>query len=494
MADLNIIKVNEVFVKITADKSILKELWQYFGIYVEKWQFMRKKNPKFYNWDGKIRLFNMKTKQIYYSLLPEVCDFAKARKYSVELSDEIKDDWKQEKVSLTWIDKVNKELPFDLRDYQINAFVHAMQKKRCIIISPTSSGKSLIIYMMCKWLLDGNKAKKILVITPVTSLVEQLTFDFKEYGSKYPVHMIYGGKDKVSKKAIYVSTWQSIYEFGQDYFKNFDCVIQDEAHTGVNTNPKESKAIKGMLENCINAKYRIGLTGTLRQTKDKLLPVVGLLGETYKAISTRELMDKKQVTNLKINVIKLKYSEPECQARRKYRDWHEEISFIEAHYIRNMFVVKFINNLKKNTLILFRHRAHGQFIHKELLQMSTNTVEYVDGETPVSDREDIRKMMEKKNDVYLVASYGTFATGINIKNLHNIVFASPMKSEVKVNQSIGRGLRLHEKKENTILYDIADDFCIGAYKNYAIKHLVERLKIYNAEEFDYEEFDHKFKE
>lgn len=497
--NINIKKVNEVYLYIEAEKSIRDELGRYFSIYVDGWRFMRKKNPRLYNWDGKIKLYNKKTSQIYYGLLKDIIIFAKDRNYDISIDRHIKENYANNLNFDSYIKKLNEEFPFKLRDYQIDSFKYAIKNQRSIIVSPTSSGKSAIIYMIVKYLLDNNLANKILLFVPVTTLVNQMTGDFKEYGCKYPIHNITAGKDKVSTKSIYISTWQSIYTLQKEYFHEFDTIIQDECHIGVNANPKENKAIKYILENCINAKYRVGFTGTLRCSKDKLLSIQGLFGNIYYAVKTKELMDRKQVSNLKINIVKLKYTEEECKMMRKEKNnneakeivWQKEIAYVEQHEKRNLFVVNFINTIvKKNTLVLFRHIKHGKFIYENLAKITDKQIYYIDGQTSTEEREEIRKLMEKENNIILVASLGTFSMGVNIKNLHILFFVSPIRSEIAVNQSLGRGLRLHAKKNKLLLFDIADDFNIGAYKCYCMKHLLARVKIYNNERFDFEEYSH----
>ena len=113
------------------------------------------------------------------------------------------------------------------RDYQLDAFVHAVRERRSLLLSPTASGKSFIIYLLVRYY-----AKRTLIIVPTTSLVSQLASDFADYGfdSDKFVHRVFSGKDKVSKRPITISTWQSIYKLHKDYFSQFDVIIGDEAH------------------------------------------------------------------------------------------------------------------------------------------------------------------------------------------------------------------------------------------------------------------------
>ena len=109
---------------------------------------------------------------------------------------------------------------------------------------------------------------------------------------------------------------------------------------------------------------------------------------------------------------------------------------------------------------------------------------YVSGETDVDTRESVREITEREKNAIIVASIGTFSTGINIRNLHNIIFASPSKSQIRVLQSIGRGLRKSDDGRVTELYDISDDLSWKTKKNYTLDHAAERIKIYSREKFD----------
>ena len=119
---------------------------------------------------------------------------------------------------------------------------------------------------------------------------------------------------------------------------------------------------------------------------------------------------------------------------------------------------------------------------------------FVYGGVNADEREEIRAITEKSDSAIIVASYGTFSTGINIRNLHNIVFSSPSKSRIRNLQSIGRGLRLGDNKTNATLYDIADDVSYGEKENYTLQHFRERINIYNEESFDYEIHNVELKE
>jgi superfamily II DNA or RNA helicase len=478
-------KVDEVYVKITAEKSILKEASEYFTFFVPGYQFV----PAYRNriWDGRIRLLNLQTSQLYIGLLPYFEVFCKERNYTFEYQDnlDIEDEYSVYHAK-KFIDSLNihsRGERIDVREHQIDAYIHAMQKRRALLVSPTASGKSLIIYLIFRQLHHYQNLKG-LIIVPTTSLVEQLYSDFGDYnnGEMVNVHRIYQGKEKESDKPLTISTWQSLYKMPKEYFAQFDYVIGDEAHLF------KAQSLTTILTSCINAKYRIGLTGTLDGTKTHKLVLEGLFGTVKKVISTKELIDKQQLSNFEIKCLVLKHSDEECLMVKDYT-YPEEIQYLISHEVRNKFIKNLAVSLGKNTLVLFQMvDKHGKILYDMIRQtekLGNRKVFFVYGGTDTTDREEIRKIMEIEQDAIVVASFGTFSTGINIRNLHNIIFAMPTKSSIRTLQSIGRGLRQNEGKEIATLYDIADDLRYKKHMNYTLKHFVERTKIYNEEKFPF---------
>jgi len=480
-------KVNEVYVKVNCERHVAQELSDFFTFFVPGHQFV----PAFRNriWDGKIRLFDLRNNQLYIGLIPYFEEFCKERDYTWS-HDEIEDDY-----SLYHAKKFIKELnihsngkPIEVREHQINAYVHAMQRRRALLLSPTASGKSLIIYMLFRQMLRYKEGSKGLIIVPTTSLVEQLFSDFGDYNNgamgEY-VHRIYQGKEKHTDKPLTISTWQSLYQLPKEYFHQFDYIIGDEAHLF------KAQSLTTILTSCINAKYRIGLTGTLDGTKTHKLVLEGLFGQVKQVTTTRELMDKKQVSDFEIKCLILKHPDDVC-LEMKDKDYQAEIQYLIACEARNKFIKNLAVSLGNNTLILYQMVAkHGQVLY-DMIRNTENIgdrkVFFVHGGTETEDREKIREIMEKENDAIIVASYGTFSTGINIRNLHNIIFASPSKSRVRSLQSIGRGLRNSEGKDKATLYDIADDLRYKKHMNFTLKHFVERVKIYTEEKFSFKTY------
>jgi superfamily II DNA or RNA helicase len=486
VSNLIITKVDETFIHIEAERSLLQELSAYFEFYVPGYQFV----PAYKNklWDGKIRMLDLRTCKMYHGLVPYIEKFCEEREYKVFI---------EPSVSLTEnfsIKEANEfietlKLPFEVRDYQVNSFVHAIRNKRILLLSPTASGKSLILYLILSY-IQYMDFKKGLLIVPTTSLVQQMYSDFKSYGydSEENCHRQYAGKDKVTKKFLTITTWQSIYNLPQEYFEQFDFVLGDEAHQF------KAKSLTTIMTGLNQAKYRIGCTGTLDGTQTHKLVLEGLFGPVYRSVTTKELIDNEHLASFKIKCLILKHTESVCKEAKNW-DYQEEMDYIVRNTQRNIFIKNLALSLKGNSLILFQFvEKHGRELYRIVNdEKKKRKVFFVFGGTDVEVRESIRAITEKENDAIIIASYGTFSTGINIKNLHNVVFASPSKSRVRNLQSIGRGLRKGDNKEEATLYDIADDFRVGKFTNYTLKHFIERVKIYDEEKFSYKFYNIELK-
>jgi superfamily II DNA or RNA helicase len=474
---------NETYMKVTSEPGIAFELGEYFTFDVPGAKFM----PAYRNkvWDGKIRLYNAMTGLLYAGLLSYVDKFCKDRGYDLELDG---DHFDQEEFSLKEArDFVAKLKPtMQPRDYQLEAFVHAVRSRRSLLLSPTASGKSFIIYLLTRFY-----SARTLIIVPTTSLVSQLSSDFADYGldSDRTVHKVYSGQDKASNKPITISTWQSIYKLPSSYFESFDVVIGDEAHLF------KAKSLQSIMEKLGKVRYRFGFTGTLDGTQTHKLVLEGLFGPVRKVTTTADLMDQDHIAKLLIKAIVLKYPDSVCQLMSK-ADYQAEMDYLVRSEPRNRFIKNLSLSLEGNTLVLFQFvDKHGKVLYDMIKsEAGERPVFFVSGSVDGDEREEIRRIVEGETHAVIVASYGTFSTGVNIKNLHNVVFASPSKSRVRNLQSIGRGLRRTDTKDSVTLFDIADDLSWKTRKNFTILHFVERIKIYNEERFDYKVYTVRTKE
>jgi superfamily II DNA or RNA helicase len=471
---LIITKVNEVYMQIESEAVIRQELHDFFSFAVPGAKFM----PAFKNrmWDGKINLFNTMTKELYLGLLPYVEHFAVERDYSIEASEEIN---AQENFSLNEGKEYISNLKLKLipRDYQTDAFVHCIRNHRGLIVSPTASGKSFIIYLLAEYY-----QKKTLLIVPTISLVHQMRSDFIEYGMhEDDIHIIMSGEEKTTDRSVVISTWQSIYKMRKDYFADFDVVIGDECHQF------KAKSLTSIMTKLVNCKYRFGFTGTLDGTETNKLVLEGLFGKAKQFVKTKELIDSDHLSAFKIKCLVLKHTDEEKKLASKM-NYQNEMDYIVGHNRRNKFIQNLTISLNGNTLLLFQYvDKHGKILYDMISKkvQEGRKVFFVYGGTDADTRENIRSITENETNAIIIASYGTFSTGINIRNLHNIIFASPSKSRIRNLQSIGRGLRKGEAKDKAVLFDISDDLRHKSKVNYTLNHFAERVKIYNSEEFEY---------
>ena len=479
MSHLVISKKNEVYLHIKAEPHVYYELQDQFTFDVPNAKF----SPQFRNkyWDGKIRLFSTQTGEIYIGLLDRIIKFCDDHNYTYEFTNnkfyglpfEVNENISKEGVK-DYMTAISRHAP---RDYQVEGVYDALRHNRKLLISPTASGKSLMIYSVVRYYVE--KQQNILIVVPTTSLVEQMYKDFADYGwdvGSY-CHKIYAGKERETDSQVIITTWQSIYKLPKQYFSRFNVVVGDEAHQF------KSKSLISIMTKLCDAKYRFGFTGTLDGSQTHKWVLEGLFGPSYKIIKTDELMQKGHLAKLDIKILLLKHPP------NRFNVFEDEVQYIINHSKRNNFIKNLTLDLKGNTLVLFsRVEGHGQPLYNLINNnISPNRhVFFIHGGVETEEREKVREITERENNAIIVASYGTFSTGINIRNLHNVVFASPSKSRIRNLQSIGRVLRKGENKVKATLYDIADDISYKSKKNYTLNHLIERIKIYNEENFNYD--------
>ena len=479
MSDLVISKVNEVYLKIQTEPHIDYELRDRFTFEVPNKKFMPQYRNKY--WDGYVHLYNLKTKRIYVGLLDKIIAFCENSGYTYQFENN-----KYYGLPFEYNEMVSKEgvkdyiksiTKFKARDYQIDAVYDALKYNRKLLISPTASGKSLMIYSLVRYFVERNQ--KILLVVPTTSLVEQMYKDFEDYGwdPKNHCHRIYAGIERTNVNEVTITTWQSVYNLDRGFFEDYDVVIGDEAHLF------KSKSLVNIMDKLHHAKYRYGFTGTLDGTQTHKWVLEGLFGPSYKVTQTKRLMEEGYLSNLDIQCIVLKYKP------KNFQTYEDEIQFLISHERRNNFIRNLALDLKGNTLILYsRVETHGEVLYILINNKVDNgrKVFFIHGGVDAENRESVREITEEETNAIVVASYGTFSTGINIKNLHNLIFASPSKSRIRNLQSIGRVLRKGNSKTKAKLYDIADDLTTSSGKNYTLNHFIERVKIYVQEQFNYE--------
>ncbi len=478
-ANVVISKANEVFLKIDSEPHIEYELRDHFTFEVEGAKFM----PQYRNrkWNGEIHLFDMRSKQIYVGLLDKIISFCERHDYTYKFTNneyygtpfEVNEGISYEGVK----DYMRSICSHPPRKYQVEGVFDALRHNRKLLISPTASGKSLMIYSLVRYYVE--KGQKILLVVPTTSLVEQMYKDFLDYGwdAESSCHRIYAGKEKTNEYPVTITTWQSVYKLERSFFEDYNVVIGDEAHLF------KSKSLVSIMTKLHHAKYRFGFTGTLDGTQTHKWVLEGLFGPSYKVTKTEELMRQGHLSRLDIQCIVLKHPE------KKFETYQDEIEYLITHSQRNNFIKNLTLDLKGNSLVLYsRVETHGQVLYDLINKdkKDDRKLFFIHGGVDAGERELVREITENENNAIIVASYGTFSTGINIKNLHNVIFASPSKSRIRNLQSIGRVLRKGKGKVKATLYDISDDCTYKSKRNYTLNHLIERIKIYNEENFNYE--------
>ena len=480
-------KIDEVYLRVTSEPDVEMELEEHFLLDVPGAKY----SPKFKIgiWDGKLRLYSSHRKTLYVGLLSYLQYFAKTNDYEISIAKELQEttDITREETE-TFVTNLNchsNGKPIIARDYQIESIYQALKRKRLIIESPTASGKSLNIYAIIRYLVNENK--RILVLTPRANLVEQLFQDCIEYSSEngWDVEANcarhYSGMPKMFEKNVIFGTWQGIYKNPRNWFINqsFDCVILDECHTG------SAQCLKGILEKLPTTPWRMGFSGTVATAKVNRLILDGLFGDCFTPVTTKKLMDDKQISQLKIKSIILDYNE-EIKKKCVRLEYQKEMDFLISNQKRNKFIVNLAKATKNTTLLISNYvEKHCDVFYEYLINNpGDKKIFYMTGRTDIKTRENIRNAMKTEQNSILIASYGIFSTGINLPQISTIIFASPSKSSIRVLQSIGRGLRLAENKTHCTLFDISDNLCYRKYQNHTFRHANIRMKLYLEQSFE----------
>jgi len=487
-------KINEVYLRVTSEAGVEAELSEYFSYFVDGYKYMPKYKAGIF--DGKLRLYNLGRKTLYVGLYTNLQTFAERNNYElIEVSNDEhqyinKFNDLDEKEVHDWVvalDHTSKGQNVDTYEHQLSAIYTALNENRVTLESPTSSGKSLIIYSIIRWHVENNH--RILLIVPTTQLCEQIYSDFDDYSSESDWNVedhcqrLYSGKDKKISKSVLISTWQSLLPMvkaDKECLQFFDCVVCDEVHLA------SGASIGSIMESLVDTKYRIGLTGTLSESKANKLQICGLFGRQEKVITTRELMDQGKVVELDIRCLVIKHCEEDCKLVKK-ADYASELDFIVTRQKRNEFIANLALATKGNTLLLVTWIDKHLIPLAEIIKAKANgrKIYVMYGDVPAAEREAMRLSMEHEEDVIVIASSAVASTGVNMPSIENIILGAAGKSKIRNLQSIGRGLRLKKGKSKCRLFDIADDLSVGKYQNHLLKHFKERLDIYSREQFEF---------
>lgn len=486
MEQITLSKINEVYLKVNASRSMLMNLYDFFSEYAENYIFHPKYKQHF--WDGKIRAFDKSNGFLPIGLLPKLSKYCKNNNIELIFDfdlDEFFTDIDDDVLYDLYDEVIPKDSELYPRDYQHNTILKSIRNKRGICRLATSAGKSFIQYLMCRWLLKQDR--KILFIVPNITLVDQMYNDFIEYGYSDIDNNVAKLHSQIKKTdfglPVLLTTWQSLQNKGPKFFEKFDTLIIDEVHLS------SGQTIQTICKYCVNADFRIGLTGTMPVNKATEQTIFGMLGPIIYDVTTKELIERGFASSVVIKNIMLKYD----NSFKVNRNYDEEMKFVTTFKPRFKVIDKIINATEKgkNTLILVHKIDHLEETYKELLDKYGNeySIYKIYGEVKATDREHVKVKMESEGNVILVATYSTLSTGWSVKRLHNIVFYSSYKSKIKILQSIGRGLRKHETKDSMVLWDVVDDlrYRYGSKEidNYIYKHFKSRKSYYDEQGFSY---------
>lgn len=374
-------------------------------------------------------------------------------------------------------------LALPLRDYQEEIVKKALNIGRGTIVLATAGGKTLTAAsLLTKLFLLHGQTFKCLYIVPDLGLVEQTCKDFTQYNVPFSIRKWTGSNsiedDATNPSNVIVANLGILQSKNADlsWIQNIDVLIVDEVHK-IRKGNEVNKIIK-----LIKTPIRYGFTGTMPENLIDQWNIIGKIGPIIYEKNSYELRLENFVSNVQVQIIKLNYKEDPFKdavisSANLYR---EEVRFLMRSEFRNSVIGKLACKLTNNCLILVDYIEHGETLYKTIKKLCPEKQCYfIRGEVEVTEREKIRQLMEDRTDIVVVAISKIFSTGINIKNLHYIVFACGGKAKIKIVQSIGRGLRLHKDKDKLIIFDIADEF------KYSTAHMDKRIMLYEKEKIKY---------
>jgi superfamily II DNA or RNA helicase len=366
--------------------------------------------------------------------------------------------------------KTLSKLSLPLRDYQEDTVWKCIKSGRGVVVLATGGGKTLIIATLIDTLYCNTAFKKALIIVPNLGLVEQTFSDFNEYGVNFTMSK-WTGSHNVDKNADVIIANIGILQSKKtdlSFLDNVDLLLIDEVHMS-----RKGNQINKLIES-IASNHKFGFTGTLPENLLDQWNIIGKVGPVIIEKSSYELRQKDVISKATALLIELEYKTKPLITGQVNR-YKEELEFLFTSEFRNKIILNFTKKVNKNVLILVDYIKHGEQLYNVIKNNSDKQVFFVQGSVEVEDRERIKKIMEYKDNVICIAISKIFSTGINIKNLHYIVFAGGGKAKIKILQSIGRGLRKHHSKQQLIIVDIADQL------QYGIRHYNKRKEFYEQE-------------
>ena len=378
------------------------------------------------------------------------------------------------------ISKVSQHLSLSLRDYQNEIVRVCLSVGRGVTVLATAGGKTLTMASLIEHVYRKNKSFKCVVLVPDRGLVSQTFNDFKEYKCTFSFSK-WTGDDNLDLSTNIIVANMGILQSSKsdlDWMQDIDMLVVDEVHKLRKSN-KINKVIKK-----IRTPNKFGFTGTLPDDMIDQWNIFGHIGPILYEKNSFQLRTESYIANVMVQFLRINYNTQPSQSNSgsfnpsaKYR---QELRFIINNTFRNDIINKVCKKFDNNSLIMVDYIEHGEKLYSILKKANPDKkVYFIRGDVDVKDRDKVKAVMENKQNVICIAISKIFSTGVNIKNLHYIVFASGGKAKVKLIQSIGRGLRWHKDKKDVIIIDIADNLMYGT------KHYMKRKKIYKGENIRY---------
>lgn len=470
---------------------------------INSWFIIKKKNPDANVEEAFMNHLGIIPVGLWVELVNVCVEYNYYLSFSPDFNDSIKNHTVSEESYKTYIDTLFQNKDFQPRDYQYDAVYNMLKYNNCCVEISTSGGKTLMSYMLFRYMKDVMGVKHILFVTPKTNLTTQSVDKFIAYDklNGKESDWTYGEIHANAKKKesyddnIVFGNYQSLVRKKKEFFEQFECVIIDEAHHATNT------SCRVILKRCVNAKYKIGMTGTFpkNESYDSFV-LQSYIGPVVYRLTSHELINEKQVaTPVHVNVIEMKYLEDDkLSALYNLRNvsksddptiggkiLNTEKDVARENSRRLSFICNMIAKTTKNSLVIFTdvQTEYGRSVYNHLRESTTKNVYYIDGGTPTAVRAQIKDAMEDdlSQNTIIVASIGCFSEGIDICNMWNIFLVESTKSDNIMAQLLGRGMRMFEGKDKTVLVDFVDDFRYGGgfyQDNYLYKHGRERIEIY----------------
>ena len=505
---------NKQFIRISEATDLeLQQIQHSFTKKMDNWFILKKKNPYipvefcFFQTE-----FNIFPYGLWKELLKVVNKYELSEVQIEKGLNAFKDLNFNKQDFLNWVDEYFKDSEIKPRDYQIESALSILTYKCCSNEISTGGGKTFIAFMIFQYLYDREKIKQFLYVTPSVSLITQTEEKFYQYAEStghrpnWKSECVFGGVKKTNKidSNIIFATYQSLNKKPKEYFENIDAILVDEAHHISN-----SASHKKIILSCKNANYKIGLTGTMpKEGSYNSFNIQAYLGPTVYNLTSKQLIDEKNATPVKIAMFYMDYLSDELKEKMyKMRSthWEEkdglkllnlEKKIIRENRDRFLYICNIISKSKKNSLCLFAdvQGGYGKKIYDWMRENTDKNVYYMDGETKSENREYYKERLEKDDNVLLISSIGTFSEGLDVKNIHTIFVVEPSKSPILVSQQLGRGMRLSDGKEFVTLIDFVDNFIYekgdgSARYNYLVKHAKEREQLYKRKKFPFKIFN-----